>query len=190
MNGRNLILIQGLEALRDSGLGAKIAALEDTAWPGSGEEPFPGAPGTYAASLAVLEDGMAVCHVGVRKAPLLHRGRQYLACGLSEVVTHPARRGRGLTSGLIKRAGEFIAGQGADISIFTYAGALVPFYTRGGWETVRGACFVGGTDEKPFRSDSLDLVTMMRFFSPSGTLHRADFEGTDIVFALGEGQLW
>lgn len=55
---------------------------------------------------------------------------------------------------------------------------------------MKGACLVGGTREKPFRSDSLNLVTMMRFLSSDAKRHKADFENTDIILELGENQLW
>lgn len=53
-----------------------------------------------------------------------------------------------------------------------------------------GTCFIGGTKQKPFRSDSLNLVTMIMFLSPKSKQHREDFEDADIFFELGEDQLW
>lgn len=64
------------------------------------------------------------------------------------------------------------------------------FYTKCGFEPIPGACFIGGTKEKPFRSDELGLVTMMRFVSEESRACEKDFENTDIIFELGEGQLW
>lgn len=169
----------------------KIIALENTAWPQDTEDPvFPSAPDTYLTSFVLLENDVAVCHVGIRQSILHHKGEEYLAYGLSEVVTHPHYRRRGLATQTIERAIPFIASQQPDISIFTCAKDRVAFYTRCGWEAIPGACFIGGTEKQPFRSDSLDLVTMMRFISPKGKRHRQDFENTDIIFSLGENQLW
>lgn len=169
----------------------KIIALEDTAWSQDTEDKiFPSAPNTYLTSFVLIENDMAVCHVGIRKSILYHKGEEYTAYGLSEVVTHPNYQKQGLASQTIKKAAQFIISQQPDISIFTCAKERVTFYTRCGWESVSGACFVGGTAKKPFRSDSLNLVTMMMFISPKSKQHRGDFENTDIVFELGENQLW
>ena len=186
-----MTLIQYPQKKQGPDTAQKILALEHTAWPPNGEpEEFPSAPETYVTSFVLMEGDAAVCHVGVRKSTLCHKGQTYLAYGLSEVVTHPSWQNQGLASNLIREAACYITSQQPDISIFTCAKDKVPFYTRGGWEAVDGANFVGGTKEKPFRSDSLGLVTMMMFLSPKGKRHRADFEHTDIVFELGEYQLW
>ena len=186
-----MVLIQYPQERCDTEIIKKIIALENTAWPKSGEnEGFPLAPDTYVTSFVLMENAAAICHVGVRKSMLIHKGQKYLAYGLSEVVTHPHYQNQGIASKIIKKAAQFIVDQHPDISIFTCEKSRVPFYTRGGWEAVTGACFVGGTMEKPFRSDSLNLVTMMMLISPNAKLHKRDFENTDIVFELGENQLW
>lgn len=168
-----------------------ILALEDTAWPREpGEGDFPSAPETYDTSFVLMEGGMAVCHVGVRKSRLYHMGQEYLAYGLSEVVTRPGLQGQGLASRLIREAAGYITAGPADLSIFTCARERVPLYARGGWEPAPRACLVGGTAKEPFRSDSLGLVTMIRLISPKAMEHRKDFEGTDICLELGAGQLW
>lgn len=168
-----------------------ILALEDAAWPANREnKAFPSAPDTYVTSFVWLKHDAAICHVGIRKSTLFHKGQAYLAYGLSEVVTHPCYRRQGIASRTIRIAAQFILDQHPDISIFTCEKSKVPFYAQGGWEEVKGACFVGGTKEKPLRSDGLDLATMMRFISPHAALHRADFEKSDLVFDLGENQLW
>lgn len=184
-------LIQFSQENYDRNIADKLIALENTAWPQDTEDNvFPSAPDTYFTSFALMEHDIAVCHVGVRKAILYHKAEKYLAYGLSEVVTHPDYQKKGLASQTIKKAAQFIISQQPDISIFTCAEERVAFYTRGGWEAVPGACFVGGTRNKPFRSDSLNLVTMMMFLSPKSKQHREDFENTDIIFELGENQLW
>lgn len=185
------MLLQYPEEIRGPEIEAKIIALEDTAWKSEEVHPvFPEAPHTYVTSFVLLEGEEAVCHVAVRKSGLFHKGLAYTAYGLSEVVTHPDYRRRGFASNLIKRAAAFIAQEGPDISIFTCAPDLAGFYAQGGWEAMPGVCFVGGTAEKPFRSDRLHLVTMMMFLSEKAKAHRSDFQNTDIVFELGENQLW
>ena len=160
-----MVLIQYPQEICDTEMIKKIMTLENTAWPKStDDEDFPSAPNTYVTS--------------------------FVAYGLSEVVTHPDYQNQGIASKTIKNAAQFIIAQHPDISIFTCAQNRVSFYTRCGWKAVQGACFVGGTKEKPFRSDSLNLVTMMMFISPKGKRHQADFENTDIIFELGENQLW
>lgn len=169
----------------------KIIDLENTAWPQNTEdEYFPSAPETYVTSFVFMENDMAVCHVGIRKSMLRHKGETYMAYGLSEVVTRPPYQNKGLASQTIKKAAQFIISQKADISIFTCSHEKVSFYTRCGWEEVPGAHFVGGTKKNPFRSDRLNLVTMMMFISPKSKRNRENFENTDIIFELGENQLW
>lgn len=184
-------LIQYPQENNDITIAEKIVVLENTAWPQNAEdEPFPSAPDTYVTSFVLLENDRAICHVGVRKSSLHHKGEEYLVYGLSEVVTHPRYQNQGLASQLIKMAARFVISQQCDISVFTCAQEKVPFYTRGGWEAMPKTCFVGGTKKNPFRSDSLHLVTMMMFISPKSKQHREDFENTDIVLELGENQLW
>lgn len=184
-------LIQYPQKNSDIIIADKIIVLEHTAWPQDTEDKvFPSAPDTYFTSFVLIENDMAVCHVGIRKSILHHKGKEYLAYGLSEVVTHPRYQKKGLATQTIKKAAQFIISQQPDISIFTCAKERVGFYTRCGWEAIPGACFVGGSKQKPFRSDSLNLVTMMMFLSPKSKQHRGDFENTDIIFELGENQLW
>lgn len=167
----------------------KIQALESLEWSGA-EEPFPSAPDTYMSSFVLLDGSLAVCHVAVRKSRLRHRGQEYAAYGLSEVVTHPDYRRQGLALQLIRRAAHFIAAQKPDISIFTCEEGTVNLYARAGWERAKNVCLVGGTKEKPLRSDAFQLETMIRLFSDRAQAHRADFENTDLVLELGEGRLW
>ncbi len=185
------MIIQYPQKMQDAGISQKIIDLEDTAWPHNGEKvDFPSSPDTYVTSFVLMKEDRAICHVGVRKSILYHRGEEYLAYGLSEVVTHPNYQNRGFASQTIKRARQFILSQHPDISVFTCAQERVSLYTKGGWTAMPGTCFVGGTIEKPFRSDSLKLVTMMLFVSSKSRQHREDFVNMDLVFELGEEKLW
>lgn len=182
--------IQYRKEENDKAIEDKILALEETAWPRNTDEIFPSAPDTYVTSFVLLDADMAVCHVGIRKKVLIHREVEYMAYGLSEVVTHPDYRCRGLGTQMLRRAADFILSEKPDISIFTCAPKHTAFYANAGWQTARNASLVGGTKEAPFRSDSLRLVTMIRWISDKGIAHRKDFENTDIVLELGEKQLW
>ena len=93
------------QEVRGAAIERAILDLEATAWDRVPGETFPSAPETHAASFVLLEGEAAVCHVGIRRARLLHRGQSYAVCGLSEVVTHPLRRGQGLATALCLRAG-------------------------------------------------------------------------------------
>ncbi len=153
-----MVLIRYPQEKNDKEIKDKIITLENTAWSmNEADETFPSAPNTYVTSFVLLQNNQAICHVCIRKNILFHMGEEYLAYGLSEVVTHPDYRRKGIASKMIQRAAEFIKDQKPDISIFTCEQNKVAFYTRGGWEQIPGACFVGGTKEKPFRSDHLNL---------------------------------
>ena len=93
------------QEVRGAAIERAILDLEATAWDRVPGETFPSAPETHAASFVLLEGERAVCHVGIRRARLLRRGQSYAVCGLSEVVTHPLRRGQGLATALCLRAG-------------------------------------------------------------------------------------
>ena len=111
-------LIQYIQENNDKKIVDKIIALENTAWPQDKENNiFPSGLNTYLTSFILIENDIAICHVGIRKTILYHKEEKYLACGLSEVVTHPHYQKRGLASQIIKKAIEFIILQQADISI-------------------------------------------------------------------------
>lgn len=188
-----MILIQYPQEERGENIKNEIIKLENTAWKPSEIETnkiFPTAPNTYVTSFVLIEDGKAISHVAVRKSLLFHKGEEYLAYGLAEVVTHPNYQNMGFGSQLIQKAADFILSQNPDISIFTCDPIRVNFYTKGGWRAVEGACFVGGNKTTPFRSNNLGLTTMISFLSDKAIFNKHDFENTDIVFELGENQLW
>lgn len=170
-----------------------ILALEDTAWPPEPGAPaacWPSDPATYLTSLILVEDGAAVAHAAVRQREIWHRGGVYLAYGLSEVVVSPGRRRQGLGLRVIRAAAAFIEEHEPDVSLFTCRPELTPFYAKGGWEPLPGTCLVGGTRAAPFRSDSLGLAVMARFYSEKAARCRGDFAGADIWLEIGKGELW
>ncbi|CAM4272138.1 GNAT family N-acetyltransferase [Bacillus manliponensis] len=141
-------------------------------------------------SFVLILDGIVMSHVAVVSKEIEHEGEKYTAYGLSEVMTNSLYRKRGYGLLLIQTAYSYIKQQGADVSIFTCDPHLVPFYKQGGWEQLQSACLVGGTRRKPFRSDSLEKCTMVKFFSEKAQKNRDTFEEADIYLELREKQLW
>ena len=81
-------LIQYPQENNDKKIVDKIIALENTAWPQDKENNiFPSGLNTYLTSFILIENDIAICHVGIRKSILYHKEEEYLAYGLSEVVT-------------------------------------------------------------------------------------------------------
>ena len=171
-------------------MAARIAELENTAWPADGGAAFPTEPDTYVTSFVLMDGGVAVSHAAVRKTLLRHRGERYAAYGLSEVVTRPGCRGMGYAGRVVREAARFILSCRPDISAFTCAEDKAAFYARFGWKAAPGVCLTGGTPEKPLRSAGLGLVTMLMLVSPKSQAHSGDFKNAELVLPLGEGQLW
>ena len=98
----------------------EILRLEGTAWPTDDkEEIFPSAPDTYVTSFILLDYRQVICHVGVRKKAITHRGIDYLAYGLSEVVTHPDYQQQGFGTSLILKKQQILFCQKNPISVFS-----------------------------------------------------------------------
>jgi predicted acetyltransferase len=138
----------------------------------------------------LLEENRIISHVAVPSKDIEHEGQTYRAFGLSEVMTAPSHRRQGFGLQLVKEATSYIESNNPDIGIFTCQPALVSFYTQGGWEHIDNTNVIGGTRQKPFRSDALGLSTMMRFFSEKAQQNRSAFEGADVYLELGENMLW
>ncbi|MBN3526637.1 GNAT family N-acetyltransferase [Paenibacillus apiarius] len=173
----------------------QIIGLMRQQWPqafeGKGENiDWPENPGTHPTSFVLVENDIVISHVAVPWKYITHGGVTYKAYGLSEVMTNPPYRHRGFGVKLVKEAASYIEENEPDIGIFTCEPSLVSFYTQGGWEYQKNTCLVGGTRSKPFRSDSLGLSTMIRFFSDKAQNNRSAFDGTDVYLELGEEMLW
>ncbi|GLV60925.1 hypothetical protein KDH_77440 [Dictyobacter sp. S3.2.2.5] len=191
-----LRLLQFLQEDCPQTVRAQILALLRREWPqalaGKGDEEiaWPDNRETQPTSFVLLANRTVVCHVAVPWKTIEHAGEHYHVFGLSEVVTHPSYRHQGLGLRLIGEATNFIEQSGADLSVFTCQPPLVSFYHQGGWEHANHTNLVGGTRAQPFRSDTLGLATMIRFFSSRARRHRSDFLGADIYLELGENELW
>lgn len=171
----------------------QIIELENLAWPKEDKDidvKFPTEPETYVTSIILLESNKLLSHVAIRRKTISHKGISYIAYGLSEMVTHPDYQNRGLGSLVLKKAEEFISEQNPDVSLFTCFSGVEPFYLAAGWNLSDGSTLVGGTIEKPFRSDQFDLKTMIRFYSENAKMHASDFSNADIFIELGENKLW
>lgn len=155
---------------------------ENVSWPDNRD--------THPMSFVLLDNEVVISHVAVPNKRIHHEEQHYHAFGLSEVITHPSYRGQGFGLKLIQAAASYIEKQNPDIGIFTCKPSLVPFYSQGGWEPFEETNLIGGTRSKPFRSDLLGLVTMIRFYSDKARQLRADFERTDVYLELGENKLW
>ncbi|WP_066303868.1 GNAT family N-acetyltransferase [Bacillus sp. FJAT-29814] len=155
---------------------------EDLHWPDS--------PETQPTSLVLVEDNIVISHVAIPWKNISHEGQKYKAFGLSEVMTNSSFRKQGFGLRLIKEAYSFIEKNNPDISIFTCEPALVHFHTKGGWEHKQNINLIGGTRDKPFRSDILGLCTMINLFSAKAQNNFLSFEEADVYLELGEGKLW
>jgi len=147
-------------------------------------------PGLRPTCMLLAEGGAVVSYAGVLRKRLGHAGEAYEAYGLSGVVTAPAFRARGHGRALVATATALMAAEGADVGLFTCAPRLRGFYEGAGWEVMDGTPLIGGTRARPFPSDGLGLLTLMRFFSDKAKAHRAAFAGAPIYLELAEGDLW
>lgn len=173
----------------------QIIFLMKNEWPQAFEDKdvaiqWPNCIETHPISLVLVENNIVISHVAVPSKYIKHNGQTYKAFGLSEVMTNPYYRNQGFGLKLIKEAGLLIEKSEPDISIFTCKPSLVSFYTQGEWEYSKSTHLIGGTRNKPFRSDSLGLSTMIRFFSDKAQTNRLEFEETNVYLELGEGKLW
>ncbi len=168
-------------------------ALQDRAWPSSepsGPAPWHD-PALQPISMLAVDGGRVVAALDILTKEVTHRGRPYVASGLSAVVTDPALRGRGYGHALVERARGAIEASGADLGIFTCDRHLQEFYERAGWRCLPGTVLVGGTPEAPFPSDVLDKVTMAAFFSPRARSDADLFVGARIDLYSGDvDKLW
>lgn len=173
----------------------QILLLMQREWPQASEGksehgPWPENPDAHPTSFFLLEDNRVISHVAVPWKYIQHEGETYRVFGLSEVITNPVYRMRGFGLTLVRVATSFIEDNAPDIGIFTCKPSLVSFYTQAGWEYIQHTNLIGGTRDKPFRSDSLGLATMIRFFSGKAQQNRPAFEETDVYLELGENMLW
>lgn len=169
-------------------LKGQIIQLQALAWPEYASEPWPEAQHLF--SLCKWVGPQLASHVSVMGTWFPHKGGRYFACGIAEVVTHPACRGKGYALGLLRQALACIRQRQADLCVFTCQPQLVPFYEKAGFQPRPGLCLVGGTPDRPFPSSSLGLTVMLSLLSPKALAHAGDFTSGPITLPLGEDKLW
>jgi aminoglycoside 2'-N-acetyltransferase I len=191
--GARLDIVSFPEADVPADFAAQVAALQAVAFGSPAADP-PGPvhdPALFPVSMLLVQGDVVVAALDVLSKLLNHAGEAYLVTGLSTVVTDPARRRHGHGRTLVNAAREAMKLGGADLGVFTCDAELVPFYASSGWDVLPGAVLVGGTPEKPLRSDSLGKATMACFFSDRAAERRADFEHADLDLYPGSiDRLW
>lgn len=188
-------MLQFKQANCPSYIKEQIISLMRQEWPQAFEDSdvdtlWPDSPETQPTSFVFVENDIVISHLGIPWKHIKHKGQTYKAYGLSEVLTNPLYRRQGFSLRLIKAAFSYIEKNNPDISIFTCEPALVSLYTKGGWTNKQNINLIGGTQNKPFRSDSLGLSTMIYLFSDKAKNSLLSFEETDIYLDLGERKLW
>lgn len=176
------------------GLLSQVAELREEAWPtaGGGRDAGPvHDPALRPVSMLLTEAGTVVAALDILTKSISHCGQDYLASGLSTVVTCSARRRCGYGRHLVWAARAAIAVSGADLGIFTCDRPLQAFYASAGWEVIEGAVLIGGTPDNPLPSDQFDKVTVAAFFSARARRDAASFTHCRIGLYPGDiDRLW
>ena len=141
-------------------------------------------------SIVLTTDGVVICHAAVLRKTIAHVGKQYLAFGLSAMVTAQPYRRRGFGRLVLERATRYMAEEGADFGIFTCDEQLGRFYNWNGWEISKTSPLIGGTKAKPFPSEQLGKITLLQLFSCRAKADREAILSTPVYIELGEGKLW
>jgi len=164
------------------------ARLLAQAWPGSD----PGHdPALDPLSLLLVDDSLVLASLDILSKTIRHRDRDYRASGLSAVVTERGQRHHGYGSVLIKTARLSMHNRRRDLALFSCDSYLGQFYRDGGFELLPGSVLIGGTEQSPLRSDSLDKLCFGAFFSTHAAAHRSDFIEAEIALYPGDiDRLW
>lgn len=165
-----------------------IKALQGLAWPEFAAAPWP-EPG-HVSSFCRVEGGALKAQASIMEAGFCHKGQPYRAQGIAEVVTHPSCRGQGYALSLLRAARAAIGFSGADVCIFTCEPGLRGLYEKAGFTPCPGLQLVGGTEDEPFPSGELGLVTFCELLSRRARAHEGDFRAGDVFLPLGKGRLW
>jgi GNAT superfamily N-acetyltransferase len=175
-------------------LRAQVEALHAQVWPG---DDGPGVatghdPALRPLSMLLLDDDdRVVATLDILSKTITHRGETYAASGLSAVVTDLGFRRAGHGRRLVAEARRQMAGDGADLCLFTCDPPLTPFYEQAGFERLPGTQLIGGTFDDPLPSGPLGKVTLTALFTPHAAAHAADFRHTDIELYPGAiDRLW
>ncbi len=139
-------------------------------------------PEFHPVHFVLTDDDFVVAHAEVLWMDWQHNGVVYKPYGISAVFVYPDYRGQGNGLRIIQSATEYIDQQpDADVGMFWCAPDLRGFYLRCGWTYMETAVtFLGDTPESSQRHD--EEILFMRFLSPKGIQHRADFETAPLFF--------
>jgi aminoglycoside 2'-N-acetyltransferase I len=141
-------------------------------------------------SIVLMMETVVASHAAVLRAPIEHAGDRYLAFGVAAMVTAAEYRGNGFGRRVFAAATSYMIREHADIGVFTCDAPLRGFYERDGWSVSTSSPLIGGTSEKPFRSDELGKVTLLQLFSERARANRRAITSSPIHIELGEGMLW
>ncbi|MFB0832674.1 GNAT family N-acetyltransferase [Brevibacillus laterosporus] len=131
-----------------------------------------------------------VSYAGVVRKTIKHSGRTFNIAGLSCVATHPDYQGRGLGLRTVAAATRWIEEQDdIDFGIFTCQPSLAYFYKlAGNWPVVPDVRLIGSRAEGALSSESLQVVVLMRLFSPKANTYESRLRHTTIDLDLPVGQ--
>jgi GNAT superfamily N-acetyltransferase len=117
------------------------------------------------------DDGQILSHAGALLRDGFAGGQPVRIGGVGGVKTHPEARGRGLASGVVRRAVELFREQGADFALLVCEPAQVPFYERLGWATHAGGLLVRQRGEAvPFTFNLPMVYPLLDATSPAGVI--------------------
>lgn len=168
-----------------------IIRLLLTEWQGiMGENPQWNEGNQNKTSFVLFDGETAVCHVAVVSKYIEHKAVRYKVAGICEVVTRREYRHKRLAWQLLTRAREYIVAAGVDFSVLTCNPSLVQLYCSSGWTLEKKGSLIGGTRQKPFRSDHLGLSTLLSLHSQKARQNSSSILGSDIFLDLGENKLW
>lgn len=142
---------------------------------------------TYPASLApthvvVEDDGLLLSYAAVIRLTLTHAGKEFAARGLGSVLTFLASRRRGYRSQVVAAATALIRESDADVAALFTDDNLERFYTRHGWESLRGAETLEATAQP---REPISALRLMLFLSPKGRAARDAFATEPLTVPSG-----
>ena len=129
--------------------------------------------GLHPVHFALTEEDVLISYAAVIRLEVGHAGEDYRVCGLGNVLTYPASRGKGYGRQVVEAATSYIVASDADVAALFCAPALEGFYQKSGWEAIRGGVTLTGPREAPAAYVAL---RMMLFVSVKGQAGRHAFE--------------
>lgn len=144
-----------------------------------------------AVSFLLRIGGRLVSYAGVVTTTIDADGEPFLASGLSCVATDPEFARRGYASRLVSASTRFIAASGVDLGVFTCAPELARLYTvAGDWQVEPRVVLIGSRDLSALTSTTLDVVVLMRLFSPRAIERARNLRNGTINLNLPVGEFW